>query len=74
VLPKGAGPGRPRANEREILNGLWYVLKPGCQWEDLPHDLAAAPNTGHRRLLKYQRRRVWQKIVHVLLQEANRRG
>jgi transposase len=74
LLPKGARTGRPRAHEREILNGILYVLKTGCQWEDLPHDIAAAPKTCHRRLLEYQRRRVWQKIVHVLLQEAKRRG
>src|SRR5262245_4531389 len=74
LLPKGARTGRPRANEREILNGILYVLKTGCQWEGLPHDIAASPKTCHRRLLEYQRRRVWQKIVQVLLQEANRRG
>jgi transposase len=74
LLPQGARTGRPRANEREILNGILYVLKTGCQWEDLPHDIAASPKTCHRRLLEYQRRRVWQKIVHTLLQEAGRRG
>ena len=74
LSPKGAGTGRPRANEREILNGILSVLKPGCQGEDLPHDIAASPQTCHRRLREYQRRRVWQKLVHVLLQEAKRRG
>lgn len=74
LLPKRARTGRPRANEREILNGILYVLKTGCQWEDLPHDIAASPKTCHRRLLEYQRRRVWQKIVYALLQEASRRG
>lgn len=74
LLPKGARTGRPRANEREILNGILYVLKTGCQWEDLPHDIAASPKTCHRRLLEYQRRRVWQKIVYALLREASRRG
>src|SRR5262245_27023660 len=74
LLPNGARTGRPRANERESLNGILYVLHTGCQWEDLPHDIAASPKTCHRRLLEYQRRRVWQKIVHVLLQEASRRG
>lgn len=74
LWPNEARTGRPRANEREILNGILYVLKTGCQWEDLPHDIAASPKTCHRRLLEYQRRRVWQKIVRVLLQEADRRG
>jgi transposase len=74
LLPNGARTGRPRANEREILNGILYVLRTGCQWEDLPHDIAASPKTCHRRLLEYQRRRVWQKMVRALLQEAGRRG
>lgn len=73
LLPNGARTGRPRADEREILNGILYVLKTGCQWEDLPQDIAASPKTCPRRLLEYQRRRVWQKLVRTLLQEAGRR-
>lgn len=74
LLPQSAWRGRPRANEREVLNGIFYVLRTGCQWEDLPHDIQASPKTCHRRLLEYQRRRVWQKILNALLQEADRRG
>jgi transposase len=74
LLPPSAWRGRPRANEREVLNGIFYVLRTGCQWEDLPHDIQASSKTCHRRLLDYQRRRVWQKILNALLQEANRRG
>jgi len=30
--------GRPRtANRREIVNAIFYVLKTGCQWRQLPH-------------------------------------
>lgn len=74
LLPKAAWRGRPRVNEREILNGIFYVLRTGCQWEDLPHDIQASPKTCHRRLLEYQRRQVWSKILKGLMQEANRRG
>jgi transposase len=74
LLPKGARTGRPRANEREILKGSLSGLTTGGQWEDLPPDIAAAPKTCPRRVLEYQRRRVWQKLVRVLLQEADRRG
>jgi putative transposase len=32
--------GRPRKYPyREILNAIFYLLKTGCQWRDLPHDL-----------------------------------
>jgi len=72
-LPKSKPTGRPPADEREVINGILYVLSTGCRWDDLPHDIAASPKTCHRRLLEYQRRRVWQKILGELLKEAHRR-
>lgn len=74
LLPKAKRRGRPRANEREVLNGILYVLSTGCRWEDLPHDIAVSHQTCNRRLLDYQRRRVWQRILGALLKEADRRG
>ena len=74
LLPKAKRRGRPRANEREVLNGILYVLSTGCRWEDLPQDIAASHQTCNRRLLDYQRRRVWQRILGELLKEADRRG
>lgn len=73
LLPQDPKTGRPRADDREIINGILYVLTTGCAWEDLPHDIAASYKTCHRRLLEWQRRRVWQKILAVLLKEAERR-
>lgn len=74
LLPKPAATGRPRSNEREVLNGILYVLSTGCRWEDLPHDIGASYQTCNRRLLDYQRRRVWQKMVGELRKEADRKG
>jgi len=40
LLPKELSWGRPRKySYREILNGMFYVIKTGCQWRNLPHDL-----------------------------------
>ena len=74
MVPKPARTGRPREDEREVFNGILYVLHTGCRWEDLPHDIRASPQTCNRRLLEYQRRRVWQRMVADLLREADRRG
>ncbi len=74
LLPKPKPTGRKREDDREIINGILYVLATGCGWEYLPHDIAATYQTCHRRLLDYQRRRVWQKIYRQLMKEAYRKG
>jgi putative transposase len=34
--------GRPASHSRrEIINAIFYVLRTGCQWRYLPHDLPA---------------------------------
>lgn len=66
--------GRPRSDNREVINGILYVLTTGCGWEYLPHDINTSWRTCHRRLLEYQRRRIWQKIVSELITLAYRRG
>ena len=73
-VPRPARTGRPRADEREGRKGVLYVLPTGCRWEDLPHDIRASPKPCTRRLLEYQRRRVWQRLVADLRREAERRG
>jgi putative transposase len=36
--PERIGPGRPRADDRAALNGIWYVLWTGCQWKAIQRD------------------------------------
>ena len=39
-IPLAKGDGRPRKYAwREILNAVFYLLKSGCAWRLLPHDL-----------------------------------
>ena len=74
LLPKLKRRGRKPVDDREVINGILYVLATGCPWEYLPHDIRASYQTCHRRLLDYQRRRVWQKILTDLMKEASRKG
>ncbi len=40
LIEQKDGPGRKRTVDmREIINGLCYLTKTGCQWRLLPHDL-----------------------------------
>jgi len=45
LLPKTKGGdekgGRPPADMREVVNGIFYVVKTGCTWRSMPHDLPA---------------------------------
>ena len=43
LIPPAKKGGYPRTvNMREIINGMFYVLKTGCSWEMLPHDLPSS--------------------------------
>ena len=40
LLPSAKTGGRPRTVDlREVVNGIVYVLRNGCTWRALPHDL-----------------------------------
>lgn len=43
--PKG---GRPWTSGRQMLDGIFYVLRTGCQWNALPRSLGAS-STVHDR-------------------------
>ena len=40
LLPPAKPGGRPRTVDlREVVNGILYVLRSGCPWRMVPHDL-----------------------------------
>ncbi|HKW61407.1 MAG TPA: transposase, partial [Candidatus Acidoferrum sp.] len=41
--------GRPRANDRKVLEGILWVLRSGARWCDLPEEFPS-PATCWRRL------------------------
>ena len=48
-------PGRPRSDDRRILNGLIYLARTGCQWCALPKEFGAKSTV-------YQRFREWLSV------------
>ncbi len=74
LLPPPTDIGRPRVDERAVINGILYTLTTGCSWEYLPYDIGALWQTCHRYLLEYQRRRVWPKIVRALVNAGLSQG
>ena len=66
--PKG---GRPPLDDRAALTGIVFVLKSGIPWEMLPQEMGCGSGmTCWRRLRSWQRRGVWKKLLHALLQRV----
>ena len=57
--------GVPRVNDRRVLNGIFWVLRSGAPWRDLPE--AFGPyTTCYNRFVRWRRAGVWGKIMNAL--------
>ncbi len=66
-MPRPARTGRPRTwPMREILNAIFYVLRGGCAWRNLPRDFPPA-TTVYGWFLRFRRDRLFQTINHALV-------
>src|SRR5579864_2864221 len=66
LLPAAKRGGRPRQVDlREVVNTLMYQARTGCQWDYLPHDLAAK-STVWDYFVAWQQDGTWQKILDTL--------
>lgn len=72
-LPKSQRQGRPRKYTwREILNGILYMVKNGCVWRALPHDLPAWQSVyGYFRL--FQKTGRWEELNRVIREQVRQR-
>lgn len=66
--PKKRGPGRPRADNRAILNGIWYVLWTGCQWKAVHKDwFGVSSSVLHDRFQTWQEQGIWDKVLRTMV-------
>src|SRR5215208_3029350 len=57
--------GVPRVNDRRVLNGIFWVLRSGAPWRDLPE--AFGPyTTCYNRFVRWRRAGVWSRIINAL--------
>jgi putative transposase len=62
--------GRPRTVDmREVLNTILYLLRTGCQWDMLPHDLLSK-STVHGYFSQWRDDGTWQHIMDTLRQQV----
>ncbi len=65
--------GRKRADPRQLLNGIIFRLRSGCQWNRLPKELGD-DSTIHRTFQRWVALGVLRRIWGVLVQECEALG
>lgn len=74
LLPRPANRRRPRTIPlREIVNGVLYVVRSGCAWRLLPHDLPKW-QTVYTYFRLWRKAGVWQRIHDALRGKARRQA
>jgi len=68
--PKG---GRPRASDRECLEGILWLVRTGARWQDVPIDLPSG-STCWRRLQEWAGDSVLEEIHATLIEELDDLG
>jgi putative transposase len=58
--------GRPPVSFRNVLDGILYVLRTGCQWKALTREFGSG-STPHRRFQQWVGEGVFQKLWARLL-------
>ena len=71
VLPPRNAMGRPRADDRQTLDAILFVLRTGCRWCDLPKELGSA-STAWRRLKAWEEAGVWEQLWRTVLSTLDR--
>jgi transposase len=69
-LPRPAKTGRPRADDRTMINAIMFVLITGCRWIDLPARYGSK-SSAHRRFQDLQQKGVWKKILTCAIKSAH---
>jgi transposase len=72
ALPSKILSGRPRQDDRSILNGILWVCRTGAPWKDLPGRYPSY-QTCHRRFQEWVKQGVWMKILTKLAVDLKRR-
>lgn len=57
--------GVPRVDDRRVLNGIFWVLRSGSPWRDLPGRYGP-PTTCYNRFRRWTKAGVWDRIMDAI--------
>jgi transposase len=59
-------------NQRELVNGVFYIIKTGCQWRFLPKDFPPY-STVHSFYWRAKKKRIWERMMSDLVERSRLR-
>ena len=71
--PRKAGPGRPRKDDRLILNALLWLARTGAPWRDLPEEYGPW-ETVYTRFRRWREAGVWDRLWVAVIEVADEAG
>ena len=72
-LPVAEGPGHPWNPHRPIVNGIFWRLRTGCQWRDIPERYGPW-QTIYDRYVRWRRDCTWDRILQALQVKLDEQG
>ena len=69
VLPQKSR-GVPRGDDRRVLNGIFYALRTGCPWRDIP-GRNGPYTTVYNRFNRWTKAGVWDSIMDAVVDADN---
>jgi transposase len=67
------GRGRPRIKDRSVLNGIFWILRTGAAWADLPKRFPSH-QTCHRRFQEWVASGALRAVLEALAEDLRSRG
>jgi len=58
--------GVPRVDDRRVLNGIFWVLRSGSPWADLP-ERYGPPTTIYNRFNRWRKAGVWDRLMDAIV-------
>ena len=69
-------PGRPGSwggvakDNRQFINAVFWIMRTGAPWRDLPPDYGGWSNT-HRRFIRWRNQGVWEALLEQWIDEPD---
>jgi transposase len=65
ILPMDRRGPKPK-NNRQILNGMFFILRAGCPWRDLPERYGPY-TTVYNRFNRWRKAGIWDKLMDAIV-------